>query len=96
MFDRLRLVAEAEDEIRVAIVGVIFHYVPQDGHIANSDQRFWNVFRMILQPHSKAAAKKYDFHKTDPFRVQKFHRREQKDLSPQRHRVLSAEFGVFL
>ena len=63
MFDRLGLVAETKDKIRVAVVGVIFHHMPQDGHVADFDQRFRNVLRMIFQPHSKAAAKEYDFHK---------------------------------
>src|SRR5262249_31475673 len=61
MFDRLGLVAETEDKIGVPVVGVVFHHMPQDRHVADSDQRFRDVLRMIFQPHSKTTAKEYDF-----------------------------------
>src|SRR5262249_28721937 len=63
MFDRLSLVAETKNEIRVAVMGIVFHHMPEDGHVADFDQRFRDILRMILEPHSKAAAKQYDFHK---------------------------------
>src|SRR5262245_14784635 len=57
MFDRFGLVAETKDKISMSIVGIVFHHMPQDGHIADFNQRFRHILRMILEPHSEAAAK---------------------------------------
>jgi hypothetical protein len=46
---------------------IVFHDVPQDGHGAYFDQRFWGILRVILEPHTKATAKQYDFHNNYPF-----------------------------
>src|SRR5215831_6986812 len=82
MFDRLGLVTETKNEIRVPVVGVVFHHMPQDGHIADLNQRFRDVLRMILEPHSEPATKQYDFHKiilsASPVYLSGFH-------APQRH-----------
>ena len=62
ILDRIGLVPKTEDEILVAEMGVILHYVPQDGAVSDLHQRLGNVFREISQPRPQTAAEQHDFH----------------------------------
>jgi len=60
--DHFALVAEAEDEILVAVVGVGLHDVPEDGAIADGEHRLGAELGFLLQARAAPTAKDDDFH----------------------------------
>ena len=56
------LVAEAQDEILVAVLAVIAHQVPEDRLAADRDHRLRNVFGVIANPRAETAAEQNCFH----------------------------------
>ena len=66
ILDEIRAVAQTENEILVAKVGVILHDVPHDRAIANGNHGLRNGFRVFPQPHTKAAAEKDYLHGIPP------------------------------
>ena len=69
MFDRFSLVAETKDEIRWSVMGIVFHHMPKDWHVADCDQRFRHILRMILSLIPRPPQKSTTFIKGHPFRV---------------------------
>src|SRR5262252_5803100 len=62
ILDYIRLVTKAEDEILVAVMGVILHHVPEDRTGSDIDHGFRYVITVLPNPHSEATTKQYDFH----------------------------------
>ncbi len=62
VLDRRPAVAQAQDEVLVAEVGVVLHQVPQDGPGADLDERLRDHVRVLAKPHAETAAEKNDFH----------------------------------
>src|SRR5438128_1002318 len=56
-------IAERQDEVLVAVVRVIAHQVPQNGTVADVDQRLGNGVGMLAQSCSESAAKQDHFHR---------------------------------
>src|SRR5579862_9881924 len=70
LFDEVRFVSEAQDEILVAEVRIVFHQMPEDGHVADLHQRFRQAFFGLTETHSEAAAKEYNLHNVRlPFKI---------------------------
>src|SRR5580704_4653013 len=61
VFDRFRTMPQAQDKVLVPVVGIVLHYMPEDGAIADLYHRFGDVFR-VTNPQSKPTAKENDFH----------------------------------
>ena len=59
--DGVAFVAQAKDEVRMPVVGIRFHDVPQDRPAADLDHRFGPVFRLFAQTGALAAAQDDDF-----------------------------------
>src|SRR5437667_10456259 len=62
LFDEIAAVPEAQDELCMPEVSVVFHEVPDDRPEADVDHRFGYAVRMLPQPSAEAAAKEYDLH----------------------------------
>jgi hypothetical protein len=62
ILDGLRAIAQAKDEIFVAEVSVIFHYVPQDWPIPYVNHRFRDALTGLSNSHSESAAEQDYFH----------------------------------
>src|SRR5207302_1715145 len=56
------LIAETQDEVFMSVMGVILHYMPQNWSVPNGNHRFWDLFRILPQPHSQATTKQHHFH----------------------------------
>ena len=54
VLDGVGLVAEAEDEVLVPVVGVVAHHVPQDRPVADGHHRLGHGLRELAQPHARA------------------------------------------
>src|SRR4029453_19427887 len=61
--DLIAFVTEAEDEVRVPIVGVVLHHMPDDRPVAEWHERFRDTLRVVPQAGAKPAAKKHDLHR---------------------------------
>src|SRR5712664_4882052 len=62
LFDGVRAIAQAQNEILVAKMRVVLHNVPQHWPVANRHHWLRDVVRVFPQPHSQSAAKYDDFH----------------------------------
>ena len=62
VLDDVAFVAEAKDEILVAVGGVGFHDVPKDGTVADGNHGFGAVFGLLAQTGAFATAEYNDFH----------------------------------
>src|SRR5215831_9644775 len=62
ILDDVCLVAEAKDEILVAVIAVILHNVPQYGVVSNSHHRLWNILGIFPHTGAEAAAKQHNLH----------------------------------
>ena len=56
-FDGICLVAEAEDEVVMSIVGVILHNMPQDRAVTYWHHRLGQGLGVLAHPHAEATAK---------------------------------------
>ena len=63
VFDHVALVAEAEDEVLVPVVGIGFHDVPEDGLTPDGDHGFGAELGFFAEARSFAAAEDDYFHK---------------------------------
>ena len=59
-------VAQADNELRMPVIGVVLHQIPQYGLVAYIDERLWNGVRVLAQPRPHTAAKQHDFHSVSP------------------------------
>src|ERR1044071_5359114 len=64
LFDHIRAITEAENEIMMAIVRKVLHQVPKEGTITDHGHRFWHRLGNVPQTHPLSAAKKHNFHIT--------------------------------
>ena len=62
VFDLLGLVSQAQNELRVPEVGVIFHNVPEDRLGSDRNQRLRQVVGIVPQAGAKSSAEENDFH----------------------------------
>jgi hypothetical protein len=62
VFDDVRLVSKAQDELFVAKMCVVLHDMPEDWPVSNIDHGFGNIFSLLSDPHAQATTKQYDFH----------------------------------
>jgi hypothetical protein len=62
LLDGIGAIAEAQNEILVAEVRVVLHYVPEHWPVADWHHGFGNMVRIFPQAHPKTAAKNDDFH----------------------------------
>ena len=62
VLDDVRLVAEAQDEILMAVLAVVLHDVPQDRLVADRHHRLWNVLRIIADARAEPAAEQDNLH----------------------------------
>ncbi len=60
VLDDVALVAEAEDEVRVPVVGVVLHEVPQHRAGADRDHRLRDLVGVVAHPQPLAAAEQHD------------------------------------
>ena len=65
LLDDVRLVAEAEHEIAVAVLAVVMHQVPEDRLVADRDHRLRDVLRIIANSGAETAAEQNCFHGLD-------------------------------
>jgi len=66
VLDHVRLVAEANDKVLVAEVGVVFHEMPQDGSVANVDHGLGDRVRVFPEPNAEPSAEQDNFHIGSP------------------------------
>src|SRR2546426_2153312 len=64
--DEVGAVAEAEDEVLVAEVSVVFHHVPEDRAIPNRHHRLRDVLVVVPQAHPQTTAEQHDLHSSPP------------------------------
>jgi len=69
ILDDVGLVAEAEDEVLVPVMGVELHQVPHDRPVADRHHGLGNVLAVIAEAKTLAAAEKNNFHGFSAFRV---------------------------
>src|SRR5579883_143219 len=62
LLDGVALVPETQDEIRVPVMRVIAHDVPQDRPRADLDERLRYLVGVVAEPGSEATAEENDFH----------------------------------
>src|SRR5713226_8679928 len=62
LFDEISAVPQAQNELCMSEMRVVFHEVPDDRPEADVDHRFGYAIRILPQPRAEAAAKEYDFH----------------------------------
>ncbi len=62
ILDDIGLVSQAKNKILVSKMGVILHHVPQNGAVPDRYHGFWNLLRVLAQPHPLPAAKQDNFH----------------------------------
>src|SRR5262245_17436627 len=62
VLDGVGLVAQAEDEVLVPVVGVVLHDVPQDRPVADGHHRLGHQVRILADAHAHPAAEKDDLH----------------------------------
>src|SRR5579885_1543960 len=62
LLDHVRLVAEAQDEVRMAVLAVVLHHVPEDRLVADRDHRLRDVLGIFSDPGAEATAEKDNFH----------------------------------
>src|SRR3954454_13959462 len=62
VLDRIGPVAEAEDEVTVAVVGVVAHDVPQDRPVADPGHGLGQTVGMLAEPQPLATAEEDDLH----------------------------------
>ena len=63
ILDFISLVAEAENEILVPKMGIVFHDVPQHGPIAQRHQGFRNIVAKFSKPRAQPPTEQHYFHK---------------------------------
>ena len=56
LFDDIRLVAEAQNEVLMPVMSIVFHDVPQDWPIANVHHRLGQCARHISQARAQSTA----------------------------------------
>ena len=61
-FDMVGAVAEAEDEVLVAVVGVVLHQVPEHRPVPDTDHRLGQRPGMLPDAHALSSAEQNDFH----------------------------------
>ena len=66
LLDHVAAIAQAEDEVAEAVVGVDLHDVPEDRPPADLDHRLGPELGLLSQPGSDATAQDHDFHWTHP------------------------------
>src|SRR6266481_2583597 len=62
ILDGIALVSEAEDEVLVPEMSVIFHQMPENRTWPNRHHGLRNILRVASESHSGTAAKQDDFH----------------------------------
>src|SRR5260221_11881440 len=62
LFDGIRAVTQAQNEILVAKMRVVFHHVPEDGAIADRHHGLGDFLRILPQAHSVPTTKDDYFH----------------------------------
>ena len=62
IFDDIRLIAETEDEIPMAVLAVVLHDVPQDRLVADGDHRLWNILRVVADARAKPTTEQHNLH----------------------------------
>ena len=63
VLDRVGPVAEAQDEVAVAVVRVVAHDVPQDRPVADLDHRLGHRLAVLPQAQAAATAEQHDLHR---------------------------------
>ena len=66
VLEGVRSVAQAQNEVFVAVMGVILHHVPEYRPIPNRDHWLRNLLRILSEPHSQSTTKQHDFHSIAP------------------------------
>src|SRR5262245_45348729 len=67
LLDDVRLVAEAQNEILMAILAVVEHQMAQDRLVADWNHRFRNAFGIVADPRTETSAEQNRFHLHGPF-----------------------------
>src|SRR3954464_15287419 len=62
LFDHVRLIAQAKDEVLVTEIAIILHHMPKNRLIADRDHRFRDALRILTNPSAQAPAEQNDFH----------------------------------
>src|SRR5262249_8942382 len=65
--DYVGLVAQAQDEVLVAVVGVVLHQVPEDRPVADLHHRLRDLTREFSKTSAQAAAEQDDLHRPFTF-----------------------------
>src|SRR3954453_3459816 len=65
LLERVAVVAEAEDELRVAVVGVVLHEVQQDRLLSDRDERLGHARARLVEAQPQPAAEQHDLHGQD-------------------------------
>ena len=66
LLDDLALVAQAEDELLVAEIGVVLHEMPQDRSVADLHHRLGHRIAVLANAHALSAAEEDDLHSAQP------------------------------
>lgn len=62
VLDDMGVMAQAQNEFLVAMMGVVLHQVPQNGAMADRHHGLGNVVGIFPQPHAETTTKQYHFH----------------------------------
>src|SRR5688572_7240931 len=62
VLDQVAAVAQADHELRVPVVGVVLHQIPENRPIADVHERLWNRIGVLPEPRAEPAAKQDYFH----------------------------------
>jgi hypothetical protein len=65
LFDGITAVSQAENELPVAVVGVAFHNVPENGTASHFDHRLGAKLRLFPETGTQTTAQDYDFHRKE-------------------------------
>src|SRR5690554_973387 len=62
LLDQVASITEADDEVRVPVMSVVLHQIPQNRSVTDRHEGFRNRVRMLPEARTKPAAKQHDFH----------------------------------
>ena len=66
LLDDVGLVAQAEDEVLVAVVRVVLHQMPEDRPVADLDHRLRDLAGELPEPSAEPAAEQHHLHRATP------------------------------
>src|SRR5215831_686996 len=59
----VRAVTEAQDEVLMVVVGVIFHHMPENWPVTHFYHGFGNGLRVVPETHAQSSTEKHNLHR---------------------------------